>query len=284
MKTAVYIPSTGRAKKAAKTAACFFGAGPVFIVTREDWAEDYSTALSNSPARLIVLPKAYSCGIAQARNYILQHAYATGCDAFLMSDDDISLGVLGDDGHAHSVTKGRGTYACVAQLLLASVLSGENALSGARDRLHFEKPYKCQVPIRLVAVNSALAKRCKLNYAFCEPHTVMEDYFAALWLLRSGYPWRIHTAVVVGDNGSGASGGCSEFRTAAIQSRCAERLSALFPEWCKRYTKNSKLGEHYDVRFNLSALNEALLSAATRSNSNGGCEEQKIYSSLLTHF
>lgn len=209
MKGAIFILSTGRPASAARTAQRFYGAFPVLVITRQDCAAAYTEALSNTGARLHVLPAAYSRGIAQARDYAIILARELRYDVIVMSDDDIAIAELDSAGKVHALPIDVGGYATVARLLAYSIAGGRYGLSCLRDRLFCNQPYKLQVPTRLVGVNVSLLSTLGIKYAFCEPFTVMEDYYFALKMLSLGIPWLAHTGFVVGDHGTNAKGGCS---------------------------------------------------------------------------
>lgn len=266
MNSAIIILSTNRADKAVKTAMRYVGADPVYIITRNDCAEDYTKAISRNGCThkvlLHILPASYSKGIAQARNYAIEFAEAKGYDVVLCSDDDVSLSTLDDTGHSHSLGTTTGAYSCVAKLLMAEAFSGRYGITGVRDILFCNQPFVCQLPIRVVAINVALFKKLGLSYTFCEPFTVMGDYYVALKMLSHGVAWHIHKGFVCGDHGTAAPGGCSEFRTPEIQSRCALSLSAQFPDWVTPYKKRGAFGEYIDVKFQRKKIAEALIFAS----------------------
>ena len=266
MNSAIIILSTNRADKAVKTAIRYAGTDPVYIVTRNDCAEDYAKAISRNAdtrrIRLHILPTSYSKGIAQARNYAIEFAEAKGYDVVLCSDDDLRLATLDETGHAYSLGTGPGAYNCVAKLLMASALSGRYGITGVRGWLFCNQPFVCQLPIRIVAININIFKKLGLSYTFCEPFTVMEDYYVALKMLSLGVAWHIHKGFVCNDDGTAAPGGCSEFRTPEIQSRCARSLAAQFPDWVAPYHKQGAFGDYIDVKFHRRKIAEALIFAS----------------------
>lgn len=70
--------------------------------------------------------------------------------------------------------------------------------------------------------------------------TVMEDMYFTLFLLTKGIPNRVIHDYVWNQSGSGASGGCSLYRTSKIQSQGARGLAEAFPEFVRVVTKTSK--------------------------------------------
>jgi hypothetical protein len=71
---------------------------------------------------------------------------------------------------------------------------------------------------------------------------VMEDFYVSLSLLLMGYPNRVSYHYCWSQRGSGAKGGCSLYRTSAMQADAANQLHALFPEFVKVVTKTSISG------------------------------------------
>lgn len=266
MNSAIIILSTNRADKAVKTALRYTGTDPVYIITRNDCAEDYAKAIDRNAGThrvlLHILPTSHSKGIAQARNYAIEFAEVKGYDVVLCSDDDVSFAMLDETGHAHSLGTEPGAYNCIAKLLMASAFSGRYGITGIRGRLFCNQPFVCQLPTRVVAINLALFKNLGLSYTFCEPFTVMEDYYVALKMLSLGVAWHIHKGFVCDDGGTAAPGGCSEFRTPEIQSRCARSLAAQFPDWVAPYQKQGAFGDYIDVKFQRKKIAEALAFAS----------------------
>jgi len=70
---------------------------------------------------------------------------------------------------------------------------------------------------------------------------VMEDFDLTLQLLRKGYPNRVLFDYCWNQRGSGALGGCSTYRTAAMQANAARRLAELHPDFVNVTTKKSKV-------------------------------------------
>lgn len=69
---------------------------------------------------------------------------------------------------------------------------------------------------------------------------VMEDFHFTLTMLTKGYPNVVLHSYVWNQRGSGAVGGCSTYRTAAVQAAGAEGLHAAFPQFVRVTEKESK--------------------------------------------
>jgi len=71
---------------------------------------------------------------------------------------------------------------------------------------------------------------------------VMEDFYVSLSLIHAGYPNRVLYNYCWSQRGSGAKGGCSIYRTAAMQAEAAEKLHELFPDYVRVVEKTSISG------------------------------------------
>lgn len=69
---------------------------------------------------------------------------------------------------------------------------------------------------------------------------VMEDFHFTLSLLTMGYPNRVIHSYVWNQGFSGMEGGCSLYRTPAVQEQGAEGLKLAFPDFVRVVTKVSK--------------------------------------------
>jgi hypothetical protein len=69
---------------------------------------------------------------------------------------------------------------------------------------------------------------------------VMEDFHFTLSLITQGYPNRVIHDYVWNQEGSGADGGCSIYRSPQVQAAGAEGLAAAFPAFVRVVTKVSK--------------------------------------------
>jgi hypothetical protein len=69
---------------------------------------------------------------------------------------------------------------------------------------------------------------------------VMEDFDITLQLLRAGYANAVLYKYCWNQVGSNASGGCSEYRTAEVQSKAAHKLKKLHPEFVTIVEKKAK--------------------------------------------
>jgi hypothetical protein len=71
---------------------------------------------------------------------------------------------------------------------------------------------------------------------------VMEDFDLTLQLLRKGFPNRVLYEYCWNQRGSGATGGCSTYRTGEMQAKAANTLADLHPDFVSIKYKKSKVG------------------------------------------
>lgn len=69
---------------------------------------------------------------------------------------------------------------------------------------------------------------------------VMEDFDVTLQLLEAGYANAIYSGIIQNQNGSGAAGGCSTYRTMEKQAEGAHGLARLHPGFVKVVEKTTK--------------------------------------------
>lgn len=250
----IFIPSIERPEICARTVHKFRSPGtPVYVVTQRMYEKDYAAALGNS-AKLLTLPPAYTPGVALARDYIVQYAYENSFNAILQADDDVQLGFRDDRGYAHSLGSSESCYSALATSMCSAVMHKSFALCGVRRRQACHTAYGLELPIRAVAVDVRKVISSGIRYAFDSPFSICEDYWVALSLLRGNYAWKILTGFTQGDSGTNAHGGCSTFRTADLQTRCAKRLQSEFPEWVQTRAKCTEFGVCLNPRFNRKAI------------------------------
>lgn len=77
---------------------------------------------------------------------------------------------------------------------------------------------------------------------------VMEDFDLSLQLLRAGYPNRVLWDYAQNQTGTNTSGGCSTYRTHAVQESSARTLAALHPDFVKLRKKENKTGGEFGNR------------------------------------
>ena len=77
---------------------------------------------------------------------------------------------------------------------------------------------------------------------------VMEDFDVCLQLLRAGEPNCLDNMFVHNQGGSDTSGGCSTFRTRALQAEAAHALHELHPDFVKVVQKETKTSWGGEVR------------------------------------
>jgi len=102
--------------------------------------------------------------------------------------------------------------------------------------------------IRILAYDAAILRRLKVRF---DALPVMEDFHTTLRLLRLGFDNIIVNSIVQNQYGSNAAGGCSQYRTPAMQEASAHLLKEHHPDFVKVVKKKTKTawgwGERTDV-------------------------------------
>lgn len=187
-------------------------------------------------------------GIGPTRQHIIQ--YAKGGKVCMM-DDDLSFFVRRTDdptklskaSPADIKTMMRVMEKQLDQFAHAGVAAREGA-NRATQALLFNTRM-----LRVLAYDTGVLKREKIRYDRCP---VMEDFDVTLQLLERGYDNVVLNHFAQDQGTSNAPGGCSTYRTRAVQAEGANTLKRLHPDFVTVVTKETKGawggGERTDVR------------------------------------
>jgi len=149
----------------------------------------------------------------------------------------------------------------------AMVGIGQRFMVNQRPLLH-----ECTRVNGCIGINPTLLRRAGATFRL----PVMGDFDLNLQLLTKGYKTLTYNKLVFEQAGSNTEGGCSIYRTNEVQSRGAEALAALWPEFVsirKKETKHSWGGQpRLDVSCRWKA---AFLSSATGSKNGSPLEDEK---------
>jgi hypothetical protein len=103
--------------------------------------------------------------------------------------------------------------------------------------------------LRVLAYRADILRKENIRF---DQIPVMEDFDVTLNLLRRGYPNIAVNYLVQDQLGSNLAGGCSEYRTLAVQASAAHMLEARHPQFVTVVTKKTKTAwggqERTDVR------------------------------------
>lgn len=206
-------------------------------------------------------------GISKTREWILcKLTEEMGYDKVLMVDDDMDFCVRPEISNAKLLTiEDTKTFMGMLETLedwldhgFAHV--GLSARQGNNREFYDEHgvyglhPYRDAT--RMMNCYAYNVKTLKLigNIEFGRTE-VMEDFDLTLQLLRRGFPNRVSFHYCWNQRGSDKEGGCSKYRTPAVQQQAAETLADLHPGFVKVVIKKSKdsspawknMKERYDV-------------------------------------
>jgi len=173
-------------------------------------------------------------GIAGVRQMIMDFAKD---EKVVMLDDDLKFAHRCADGKLHPADK-----TVVNAMLLSVDEQLSNFAHGAVSCREGNNRVKDDItfigrPLRLLAYNRRMVKETNCRFRL----KVMEDFDMTLQLLRAGREnfiiWNFcHDQCI----GSGAPGGCSGYRTPAVQAKAAHDLARLHPGFVKIVEKETK--------------------------------------------
>ena len=229
----IFIPTYGRASSQTTYRALVEAGLKVTLVVQNRERDLYSTY-----PHVEVLPPHIQT-IAPTRQYILD-ALVTA-HAFCMVDDDLVFfkrreddptklrDIKPDELHDAFLDMG-------AQLNIANVAHvGFAAREGANRQV--DPLLENTRIMRVLGYHAPTLRRLDIRFDAME---VMEDFHVALTLLEAGYKNQIMNHYAHNQKGSGTAGGCSHFRTPALQAKNAHLLAVLHPGVVKVVLKETK--------------------------------------------
>lgn len=228
------IPTAGRwAAQPTLKALEEAGLNPILLVQEQQWEEyigRYSVEIRSLPARITT--------IAPTRQWILENIGHS--NSFCMLDDDLVFyRRRTDDPTKLTDALPEDLERAFAQMDKA--LSdghphvGFAAREGANHNTH--TLVENTRIMRVLGYNRDVLKREDIRFDRME---VMEDFDVALQLLERGYPNLVLNSYAHNQAGSGRAGGCSAFRTPAMQARAANELARLHPGVVRVVEKTTK--------------------------------------------
>ncbi len=193
-------------------------------------------------------------GINNVRNFIVEYAYNKGMERIIILDDDLIFGTRISDA-SPSLRK-------TEQDEMHTLFETMNKLLeryvhvGVSPRQMNDKHYPDTVKycMRQNAVHGIQPNVLINEQIYYNQVDLMEDYYVTLKLFEKGFP----NAVIVNwtwdqRGASGASGGCSTYRSPQLQEQASRKLASLFPKYVKAVQKETKTGwegmkTRWDVR------------------------------------
>lgn len=226
----------------------------VRMVVYEDEQYAYNTFKN-----VVAVPNTHK-GIARKRQYILDE-YANGGVVFL--DDDLTFARRRTDDpskFAEATTEDIKTlWYDIEYRIQGQYAHGGIAMREGANRDIKEFKYSTRIcRAHYYDSNILLDLDVRFDRLPC-----MEDFDVSLQLLRAGFASRTINAFVQNQSGSGKAGGCSQWRTPAIQAEAAHGLKELHPDFVTVVQKETKAawggGTRTDVRIEWKkALREGL--------------------------
>jgi hypothetical protein len=236
-KTAIYIPSMGRASRqftVEKLAECT--PYQIYVVVPKNEVREYALALQRyDQVDVMGCPRS---GIGGTRQWILEN---TNYQRVLMFDDDMYFYHRKRPMDWHLATNSPQDNRKMLKKLAGYLKEGYvHAGMATRTEASF---YLCEsrVATRVNNVHAfsvpRLLKIMNMTGINFETLPVMEDFAVTLSLLTGGVPNKILLDYVWNQPGSNSGGGCSSYRTPEVQTRAANELHRLFPDFVKVVTK-----------------------------------------------
>lgn len=195
----------------------------------------------------LVLPKKIKT-IAPTREWIGHYCLKNKYSKFVMIDDDLKFFRRIENSTKLRQMK-KSDFKDMFTFLEKSLDKYFHAGISAREgNNHIEE--QLSFSTRMMRVTAYRTKMyCKLKHCRLP---VMEDFDVTLQLLKKGFENIVSFEFANNQRGSGATGGCSEFRTLELQKQCAVKLAKLHSPYVtvvKKKTKTAWNGEErYDVR------------------------------------
>lgn len=234
----IIIPTYGRAtweQQHTARALVKEGITPTLVIQERE-SECY-TQLGFLDCNVLFLPPQIQT-VSPTRDYMVHEMQ--GDDKVVFLDDDLHFAAR----RADDTTKFRQMRDGELRVMLAAVenqldhqpMVGVGAREGGNRNIE-SRLFNTRI-MRVMGFRRSYLKKHHIYFSALE---VMEDFHVALQILRSG-----SDICVVNDwvsnqaGGSGAPGGCSSYRTPALQSACARKLAALHPGLVRVVQKATK--------------------------------------------
>lgn len=173
-----------------------------------------------------VLPKDIF-GIGKVRQWVLDQS----SEPFLLIDDDLRFATRSQD----DPTKFHGAYPdeiYEAFREISQILSPEIPHVGMASREGGNRNTEYHTHntriLRVLGYDAITLKTYGIRF---DRVPVMEDFDVALQLLRAGLPNRCINWIVHDQKGSNTKGGCSTYRSMAVQAEAAHKLKELHPDF-----------------------------------------------------
>lgn len=228
----IIIPSSGRAfKQTTLNTLPTSLTDRVRVVVPDTEAELYSAQM-RCRAEVVPCPRR---GIGLTRQWILEN-YGP---KVVMLDDDLVFATRREDEPDKFVESSDAEvermFEDIENLLNRYVHVGVGTREGGNYLIE-QYPQNMRM-LRILAYRADKLKELGVRF---DEMDVMEDFDVTLTLLRKGYPNKLVNWIVHNQNGSGLSGGCSQYRTMDVQAVSAHRLKARHDRFVTVVEKETK--------------------------------------------
>lgn len=249
----IYIPS--RSRWGSEILTLRFLRGPAELVVPEDQAEHYGRAMRNAGHYHVTVtscPPAVT-NIAEKRLHIGQLAASRGENKFCMMDDDIYEFFIRKSPQVTNLVYSNdrvGEWTRMMGWLDGQLDNYAHASISMREGNHHAEPGERDTLSKYnTRTMRVLAYRTRdfLSVQHCRV-PVMEDIDVNLQLLRRGLSNVCSFWWANGQRGTGAKGGCSDYRTHEVQDAAARRLVEMHPGLVKLRQKNNRAAGDFGVR------------------------------------
>lgn len=199
-------------------------------------------------------------GIAEVRQWYMDQAADAGERALTFLDDDLYFFARNPETWKLRAPEELNTMFTELRGIVDPQIEDAKPfpLASACERFfsnNYRQAYKCVTrQCRMHVMNPPLLRRLGVRWDSMrrpgEPTFVMEDYHVTLSLLERGWPNKVLWLWAQEQRQNNAKGGCSTYRTAAVQERSAHRLAELHPDTVSLKVKEGWRGmpERVDVR------------------------------------
>lgn len=233
----VVIPTYGRSGNQ-ETLRQLVAAGINVTLVIQEREEEEHVKYLGPHVMIHVLPPGIMT-IAPTRQFILENVGVN--DAFVMVDDDLTFYHRREDDPTklRDITPEELYFAFqrMANVLTLGPYSHVGFASREGANRNIEEVVENTRIMRVLGYNRATLKLLGIRFDDME---VMEDFHVALQLLEHGHPNVILNTYAHNQAGSGATGGCSHFRTPELHARNAERLATFHSSFVKVVEKTTK--------------------------------------------
>jgi TET-associated glycosyltransferase-like protein len=247
----LYVPSMGRAG-AKRPVLCWLPESLLphtTLVVPPGEREEYLAVARRFGCRVASTPPGEH-GIAATRLYIGKFAAARGQSKFCMLDDDIDFYWRPDLTDYHL----RPAPPEIVSQILRDVAADLDRYAHVGVSGREGNNRVAEVALENVRYVRLLAYRTE-EFLACDHGRVpvMEDFDVALQLLRRGHSCKVWFCYAQGQDQTNSRGGCSTYRTRALQEKAARQLAELHPGLVRVLMKHNKtdaaaFGTRVDVK------------------------------------